>query len=72
MPEVYNEFSSYTYKIAANGNISFTHPSGYHDDIVDSVMLANLARNEQAFSKNKLYIGGSQSKGAKIVSARSF
>ena len=72
MPEVYNEFSAYTYKIAANGNISFTHPSGYHDDIVDSVMLANLARNEQAFSKNKLYIGGSQSKGAKIVSARSF
>jgi hypothetical protein len=57
MPEVYNEFTSYTYKVAANGNISFTHPSGLHDDIVDAVMLANLARTKLAFSKNKLYIG---------------
>ena len=57
MPECFNEFSAYTYKIAANGNFSFTHPQGLHDDIVDSVMLANLARNEQAFTKSKLYIG---------------
>jgi hypothetical protein len=57
MPECFNEFSSYTYKIAANGNVSFTHPQGLHDDIVDSVMMANLARNEQAFTKSKLYIG---------------
>jgi hypothetical protein len=28
-----------------------------HDDIVDAIMLANLARNEQAFSKSKIYIG---------------
>ena len=57
MPECFNEFSSYTYKIAANGNLSFTHPQGLHDDIVDSVMMANLARNKQAFTQNKLYIG---------------
>jgi hypothetical protein len=57
MPECFNEFSSYTYKIAANGNLSFTHPQGLHDDIVDSVMMANLARNKQAFTKSKLYIG---------------
>lgn len=57
MPECFNEFSAYTYKIAANGNLSFTHPQGLHDDIVDSVMLANLARNKQAFTKSKLYIG---------------
>jgi hypothetical protein len=57
MPEVFNEFSAYTYKIAANGNMSFTHPSGLHDDIVDAIMLANLARNEQAFTKSKIYIG---------------
>jgi len=57
MPELFDEFSSYTYKIAANGNFSFTHPQGLHDDIVDSVMLANLARNEQAFTKSKIYIG---------------
>jgi hypothetical protein len=57
MPEVFNEMSAYTFKYAANGNISFTHPNGVHDDIVDAIMLANLARNEQAFSKSKLYIG---------------
>ena len=57
MPEVYNEFSAYTYKISANGNISFTHPNGIHDDIVDAVMLANLARTKLAFSTSKLYIG---------------
>jgi hypothetical protein len=57
MPEVFNEFSAYTYKIAANGNMSFTHPNGINDDIVDAIMLANLARNEQAFTKSKIYIG---------------
>jgi hypothetical protein len=62
MPELFNEFSSYTYKISPNGNISFTHPSGYHDDIVDSVMMSNLARNEQPFTSNKIYIGGSKTK----------
>jgi len=57
MPEVFNEMSAYTFKYAANGNISFTHPNGMHDDVVDGIMLANLARNEQAFSKSKIYIG---------------
>ena len=57
MPECFNEMSAYTFKYAANGNISFTHPNGTHDDIVDGIMLANLARNKQAFTKNKLYIG---------------
>jgi hypothetical protein len=60
MPEVYNEFSSYSYKISANGNISFTHPNGLHDDIVDAIMLSNLARNKQAFTQSKLYIGGAK------------
>jgi hypothetical protein len=57
MPEVFDEMSAYTFKYAANGNISFTHPQGMHDDLVDGIMLANLARNKQAFTKNKLYIG---------------
>jgi len=57
MPEVFDEMSAYTFKYAANGNISFTHPQGMHDDLVDGIMLANLARNKQAFSKSKLYIG---------------
>jgi hypothetical protein len=59
MPEVFNEMSAYTFKYAANGNISFTHPPGLHDDIVDGIMLANLARNKHAFQKSKLYIGNS-------------
>jgi len=57
MPECFDEMSAYTFKYAANGNISFTHPQGLHDDIVDAIMLANLARNKQAFTKSKLYIG---------------
>lgn len=57
MPEVFNEMSAYTFKYAANGNISFTHPPGLHDDIVDAIMLANLSRNKHAFTQSKLYIG---------------
>jgi len=56
MPECYNELSSYTYKINANGNISFSHPSGGHDDIVDAIWLANLARNEDGFMGEGKYI----------------
>ena len=56
MAECYNELSSYTYKISANGNISFSHPQGMHDDIVDAIWLANLARNEDGFNGNGKYI----------------
>jgi hypothetical protein len=28
-----------------------------HDDVVDAIMLANLSRNEHAFTKSKIYIG---------------
>ena len=58
MPECYNELSSYTYKINTNGTISFSHPSGYHDDIVDAIWLANLARNEIIGKRSSLYVGG--------------
>lgn len=57
MPECYNELSSYTYKMSANGKLSFSHPNGQHDDIVDALWLANLARTELAFSKGSLYVG---------------
>lgn len=60
MPECFNEMSAYTFKYSANGNISFTHPNGTHDDIVDAIMLSNLARNKQAFDKPKIYIGNIQ------------
>jgi len=57
MPECYNELSSYTYKISANGKLSFSHPNGMNDDIVDALWLANLAKEELAFSKGSLYVG---------------
>jgi hypothetical protein len=34
MPECFNELSAYTYKINNTGTISFTHPPGYHDDML--------------------------------------
>ena len=57
MPECYKELSSYTYKMSANGKLSFSHPNGMHDDIVDGLWLANLARTEMAFNKSSIYIG---------------
>lgn len=57
MPECFNEFSSFTYKQSPNGNISFTHPTGMHDDIVDACWLANLARNEIT-TKKSIHISG--------------
>ena len=56
-PHLYHELSSYTYKISANGKLSFSHPQGAHDDCCDSLWLANLARTELAFSRGKIYIG---------------
>ena len=58
MPECYNELSAYTYKINSTGTILFTHPSGFHDDIVDAIWLANLARNEIVGTRGSLYVGG--------------
>ena len=57
MPECYNELSAYTYKVNTNGKLSFSHPNGLHDDIVDSLWLANLSRSELANTKGKIYIG---------------
>ena len=58
MPEMYNELSSYTYKVNTNGKLSFHHQNGMHDDIVDSLWLANLARTDIANRKGKIYISG--------------
>ena len=57
-PECYKELSLYTYKLSTNGKLSFTHVNGMHDDIVDSIMLANKARNE--IRTNKMYISPAQ------------
>jgi len=57
-PDLYKEMSLYTYKIGANGKLSFTHPPGQHDDLVDALMLANKGRNE--IQTKGIYIGTQQ------------
>jgi len=54
-PELYKELSLYTYKLSTNGKISFSHPTGMHDDLVDGLLLANKAR--VTIKTNKIYIG---------------
>lgn len=57
MPEVYNELSAYTYRVSNNGKLSFSHPNGMKDDIVDAIWLANLSRSELGNSGGGLYVG---------------
>ena len=45
-PALHSEFGTYTYKMSANGKLSFSHANGAKDDHVDSLMLANFARNQ--------------------------
>ena len=57
-PALYHEMSTYTFRVNPNGKISFTHPSGLHDDAVDALWMSNVARNElRNTGKNKIYIG---------------
>ena len=56
LPECYNELASYTYKVSANGKLSFSHPPGMHDDIHDALMFANLARQEFGGNRSSIYI----------------
>ena len=56
-PYLYNELSAYTYKVNTNGKLSFSHPSGYNDDVVDSLWLANMSRESLGKANNGLYIG---------------
>ena len=43
-PELHEEMGAYTYKLSSNGKLTFTHPTGGHDDFLDSLMLANYSR----------------------------
>jgi len=54
-PELYKELTLYTYKLGNNGKLSFTHPNGMHDDLVDGLLLANKARN--TIKTSRIYIG---------------
>ena len=55
-PHLYNELNAFTYKISATGTMTFNAPSGYFDDCVMSLMLANEAKRNVS-SKGKIYIG---------------
>ena len=57
-PHLKQELEAYTYKVNANGLITFNAPSGTHDDCVMSLMLANEAREKIALRKSSLYVGG--------------
>ena len=44
LPQLHSEFASYTYSLSPNGNLTFKHSAGTHDDFVDAMMLANYSR----------------------------
>jgi hypothetical protein len=43
-PELHTEFTTYTYKLSANGKLSFGHVPGGNDDYLDALMMANYSR----------------------------
>ena len=59
LPELHSEFVTYTYKMSANGKLSFTHMPGHHDDYIDSLMLANYSR-VQFIKRNNIRIKSTQ------------
>jgi len=56
-PALYDELNAFTYKINATGLVTFNAPSGYFDDCIISLMLANEARKKM-FTSSKIHIGG--------------
>jgi hypothetical protein len=52
-----NEMKRYEYAISASGNLSYNAPSGYHDDCVIALALANHGRWEAESSGRMLRIG---------------
>ena len=56
-PPLYNELNAYSYKITANGAITF-NGVGTNDDTVMSLMLANEARSKIVSSAKSFYVGG--------------
>ena len=55
-PELYKQMSLFTYKLGSNGKLSFGHPAGHHDDLVDSLLMSNHARS-QLKGSSSLFIG---------------
>jgi hypothetical protein len=57
-PQVIDELEIYEYTVSKSGNVSYSAPEGFHDDIVMALCLAwNLVKNEpyiQIFNKGAL------------------
>ena len=66
-PHLYNELNAYSYKVNANGLITFNAPTGYFDDCVISLMLANEAREKLLFKKSTIHIGAPKQNQAKVA-----
>ncbi len=45
-PALHSEFGTYTYKLSNNGKLTFSHSNGAKDDHIDSLLMANYARNQ--------------------------
>lgn len=56
VPELYNELEQYEYVVLPSGAIRYTHPSGFHDDLVDALAICNWRRVNGGKTKNKLII----------------
>jgi hypothetical protein len=54
-PHLYNELNAYSYKISANGTVTFNAPNGYNDDCVMSLMFANESRTKNFVKKSSGY-----------------
>ena len=66
-PHLYNELNAYSYKVNTTGTISFNAPSGYYDDCVMSLMLANEARTKAIVKKSAIYVGGPKTNEAQKI-----
>ena len=66
-PHLYNELNAYSYKINATGTVSFNAPSGYFDDTVMSLMLANESRTKSVIKKSSIYVGSPKQNKTKIA-----
>ena len=56
-PQLHTEFAQYTYKMSANGKLSFGHISGGHDDHIDAILMANYSRKKLSQSR-PIYVSG--------------
>jgi len=51
-PKLDNEMATYVVSRTNTGKLSYSHDKGGHDDAVDSLMIANLYRNEMLYSRS--------------------